>query len=152
METKVSDILKEKGEKIFFVTSDTTVFNAIRLMVDENIGAVLVMEEDRLKGIFTERDYMSKMILKGHSSKKTPVKDVMTERVTYTTPDVPLEECLAVMSGKHCRHLPVFEDKELVGVVSIGDLAERIITDQKVTIKNLYEYIAGNWENEQISQ
>jgi CBS domain-containing protein len=98
-----------------------------------------------LEGIFTERDYMKKVILKGVSSKETPVKDVMTEKVTYISPDASLEEGLAVMSEKKCRHLPVFENKKLLGMISIGDLAKRIIKDQKVTINNLNEYIAGNW-------
>jgi CBS domain-containing protein len=145
METKVSDILEEKKQDIFSVTTDTTVFDTIKLMVEKNIGAMLVMDENRLKGIFTERDYMKKIILKGVSSKETPVKDVMTEKVTYISPDVSLEEGLAVMSEKQCRHLPVFENEKLLGVISIGDLAKRIIKDQEVTIKNLNEYIAGNW-------
>lgn len=146
METKVSDVLQEKGGKIFSVTPDTTVFDTIRLMVEKKIGAVLVMDKDRLEGIFTERDYMSKIILKGYSSKETPVKDVMTAKIAYITPDISLEEGLAAMSEKNCRHLPVFENKKLVGVVSIGDLAKRIIKDQQVTLKNLAEYIAENWE------
>lgn len=146
METKISDTLKEKGGNIFSVTPNTTVFDTIRLMVDKNIGAVLVMDGDRLEGIFTERDYMKKIILKGHSSKETPVKDVMTTKVAYITPDASLEEGLAAMAEKRCRHMPVFENKKLVGVVSIGDLAKRMIKDQKVTIKNLAEYIAENWE------
>jgi CBS domain-containing protein len=148
METKILDILKEKDKKIISVTPDTNVFDAIKLMVDHNIGAVLIMSDDRLEGIFTERDYMSKVILHGHSSKEIPVKDVMTAKMTYITPGISLEEALAVMAEKHCRHLPVFEDKKLVGIVSIGALAERIIKDQKVTIKNLSEYIAENWQQE----
>jgi CBS domain-containing protein len=145
METKVSDILAEKKQEIFSITPDTKVFDTIKLMVEKNIGAMLVMDENRLEGIFTERDYMKKVILKGVSSKETPVKDVMTEKVTYISPDASLEEGLAVMSEKKCRHLPVFENKKLLGMISIGDLAKRIIKDQKVTINNLNEYIAGNW-------
>jgi CBS domain-containing protein len=145
METKVADILEEKKQEIFSVTPDAKVFDTIKLMVEKNIGAILVMNEDRLEGIFTERDYMKKIILKGVSSKETPVKDVMTEKMAYISPDASLEEGLAVMSEKKCRHLPVFENKKLLGVISIGDLAKRIIKDQKVTIHNLNEYIAGNW-------
>ena len=145
METKVLDILEEKKQETFSVTPDTTVFDTIKLMVEKNIGAMLVINENRLEGIFTERDYMKKIILKGYSSKETPVKDVMTEKVAYISPDAFLEEGLAVMSEKQCRHLPVFENKKLLGVISIGDLAKRIIKDQKVTISNLNEYIAGNW-------
>ncbi len=138
--------MQEKGGKIFSVTPDTSVFDAIRLMVEKKIGAVLIMDGDRLEGIFTERDYMSKIILKGYSSKETPVKDVMTAKIAYITPDISLEEGLAAMAEKSCRHLPVFENKKLVGVVSIGDLAKRIIKDQKVALNNLAEYIAENWE------
>jgi CBS domain-containing protein len=145
METKVADILEEKKQEVFSVTPDTMVFDTIKLMVEKNIGAILVMKENQLEGIFTERDYMKKIILKGISSKETPVKDVMTEKVAYISPDVSLEEGLAVMSEKKCRHLPVFENKKLLGVISIGDLAKRIIKDQKVTINDLNEYIAGNW-------
>ena len=145
METKVADILEEKKQEVFSVTPDTMVFDTIKLMVEKNIGAVLVMKENQLEGIFTERDYMKKIILKGISSKETPVKDVMTEKMAYISPDASLEEGLAVMSEKKCRHLPVFENKKLLGVISIGDLAKRIIKDQKVTINDLNEYIAGNW-------
>jgi len=145
METKVADILEEKKQEIFSVTPDAKVFDTIKLMVEKNIGAILVMNEDRLEGIFTERDYMKKIILKGVSSKETPVKDVMTEKMAYISPDASLEEGLAVMSEKKCRHLPVFENKKLLGLISIVDLTKRIIKDQEVTIHNLNEYIAGNW-------
>ena len=145
METKVADILEEKKQEVFSVTPDTMVFDAIKLMVEKNIGAVLVVNENRLEGIFTERDYMKKIILKGIASKETPVKDVMTKKMAYISPDTSLEEGLAIMSEKKCRHLPVFENKELLGVISIGDLGRRIIIDQKITINNLNEYIAGNW-------
>ncbi|MGD2086787.1 MAG: CBS domain-containing protein [Candidatus Aminicenantes bacterium] len=145
METKISDILEEKKQEIFSVTPDTKIFDTIKLMVEKNIGAVLVMEENRLAGIFTERDYMKKITLRGLSSKETPVKDVMTRQVAYISPKASLHQGLAVMSEKKCRHLPVFENKKLVGVISIVDLAKRMIKDQKVTINNLKEYIAGNW-------
>jgi CBS domain-containing protein len=145
METKVADILEEKKQEVFSVTPDTMVFDAIKLMVEKNIGAVLVVNENQLEGIFTERDYMKKIILKGIASKETPVKDVMTKKMAYISPDTSLEEGLAIMSEKKCRHLPVFENKELLGVISIGDLGRRIIIDQKITINNLNEYIAGNW-------
>jgi CBS domain-containing protein len=145
METKVSDILAEKKQEIFSITPDTKVFDTIKLMVEKNIGAMLVMDENRLEGIFTERDYMKKVILKGVSSKETPVEDVMTEKVAYISPEASLHEALAVMGEKQCRHLPVFENKKLLGLISIVDLAKRIIKDQEVTIHNLNEYIAGNW-------
>jgi CBS domain-containing protein len=146
METKVADILKEKERQIVSVTPDTTVLEAIRIMVEKDIGALLVMEGEQLQGIFTERDYMKKIILQGLSSKDTPVKAVMTEKIAYITPEATLEEGLAVMGEKSCRHLPVFQDKKLVGLISIGDLAKRMIKDQQVTINNLAEYIAGHWD------
>lgn len=147
METKVEDILKERGQKIFSVTPATTVFDAIRMMAEKDIGAILVMDGDKLEGIFTERDYMKKIILKGLSSKDTQVNSVMTTKMAYITPESSLEEGLAVMAEKNCRHLPVFENKKLAGLISIGDLAQRIIKDQKITINNLAEYIAGHWES-----
>jgi CBS domain-containing protein len=146
MVTTVANILEERNGEIFTVTPDTTVFDAIKLMVEKNIGAILVLDGDKLEGIFTERDYMKKIILQGLSSKETPVKDVMTAKISYITPDVTLEEALAAMAEKKCRHLPVFDGKKLTGVISIGDLAKRIIKDQKVTIKNLSEYLSENWE------
>ena len=147
MDTKISDILDEKSGEIYSVTPETTVFDTINLMVNHNIGAILVMNGDQLEGIFTERDYMSKITVRGLSSKETPVKDAMTAKVAFISPDVTLEEGLVAMTEKNCRHMPVMKDKKVIGVVSIGDLAKRIIKDQKVTIKNLAEYLAGNWEN-----
>ena len=141
MKTRVSDILKEKGDKVTSVNPKETVFETIHLMASQKIGAVLVMEEDRIAGIFTERDYLNKIILEGHSSKETQVKDVMTPKVVVITPDTLIEEGLAIMTEKRFRHLPVLVDKKLVGLVSIGDLVKHVIKNQKVAIKNLTEYI-----------
>lgn len=142
MKTRISDILQDKQGKIFSVGPKATVFEAITLMSGNQIGSVLVMDNDHILGIFTERDYMNKVILMDHSSKELPVKEVMTTKVAFVTPDTHIEEGLAVMTEKHCRHLPVLDNKKLVGVVSIGDLVKRIIKDQKVTIDSLTEYIA----------
>jgi CBS domain-containing protein len=142
MNTRISDILQKKGEEVYSVTPKTTVFEAIRVMAGHKIGAVLVMEEERIVGIFTERDYMNKIILEDHSSKETQVKDVMTSKVAFVTPDTLIEEGLAVMTEKRCRHLPVLDNKKLVGIISIGDLVRQMIQDQKVAIKSLTEYIA----------
>lgn len=141
MKTRVSDILQEKGKEIISVTPKTTVFDAIHLMASHKIGAILVMEEDRMAGIFTERDYLNKIILENHASKETPIKDVMTSKIVSITPGTLIEEGLAIMTEKRCRHLPVLENKELLGVVSIGDLVRQVIKDQKVAIKSLTEYI-----------
>ena len=118
------------------------VLEAIRIMAGHKIGAVLVMDDNRIVGIFTERDYMNKIILENHSSKDTPVKDVMTTKVAFITPDALIEEGMAVMTEKRCRHLPVMDNRKLVGVVSIGDLVRQLINDQKIAIKSLTEYIA----------
>jgi CBS domain-containing protein len=142
MKTRISDVLKEKTGKIFSVTPKTTVYDALRLMAEHKIGAVLVMDGENIAGIFSERDYMEKIILKDRSSRDTPIKDVMTSRVVFITPDTMVEEGLSVMTEKRCRHLPVLENKKLAGLVSIGDLVRRTIKDQKVAIKNLTEYIA----------
>ena len=146
MESKVSDILDAKGKEIFSVTPDTAVFDAVSLMAEKNIGALLVMVGEQLEGIVTERDYARKIILKQLSAKETPVKDVMTAKVASTSADATLAETMIIMTQNRCRHLPVFEDNKLVGLVSIGNMAERMIKDQAATIKELNEYIAGNWE------
>ena len=142
MKTRVSDILKKKGSEIFSVTPKTTVFDAIQLMATHKIGAVLVMVEDRIVGVFTERDYMNKIILAGLTSKETKVKDVMTSKVVFITSDSMVEEGLAVMTEKKCRHLPVLDNKKLIGVVSMGDLVKQVIKDQKIAIESLTEYIS----------
>lgn len=142
MKTRISDILQKKGRNVVSVTPNTTVFGAIHVMADQKLGAVLVMDEDRIVGIFTERDYMNKIILEDRSSKETLIKEVMTPKVIFITPDTLVEEGLAVMTEKRCRHLPVLDNKKLVGIVSIGDLVKRVISDQKVAIKSLTEYIA----------
>lgn len=143
METKLSDVLEKKSGKIISVSPDSTVYDTITKMAEHRIGAILVIENDKLKGIFTERDYMSKIILQGLSSRETAVKDVMTWEVVFVTTDTTVDEALSVMTEKRCRHLPIFDNKQLVGIVSIGDLVKRMITDQQVTIQYLTEYIQG---------
>ena len=142
MKTRVSEILQKKGDTIFSVTPKTTVFDAIHLMASNKIGAVLVMDKDRIVGIFSERDYMNKIILEGRTSKETKIKDVMTPKVTFITPDTLIEEGLAVMTKKGCRRLPVLDNKKLLGVVSMGDLVRKVIEDQKIQIQSLTEYIS----------
>ena len=142
MKTRVSDILQKKEENIFSVSPKTTVFEAIHLMAANKIGALLVMEKEQIVGIFSERDYMNNIILEGRTSKETQIKDVMTPKVTFITPDASIEEGLAVMTEKGCRHLPVLDNRKLIGVVSMGDLVKRVIEDQKIQIQSLTEYIA----------
>lgn len=143
METKLSEVLEKKSEKIISVAPDATVYDTITKMAEYRIGAILVIEGEKLKGIFTERDYMNKIILQGLSSRDTLVKDVMTWEVVFVTTDTTVDEALSVMTEKRCRHLPIFENKKLVGIVSIGDLVKRMISDQRVTIQYLTEYIQG---------
>lgn len=142
MKTRISAILKEKGEKTFSVKPDTTVFDAVSLMDEKKIKAVLIMAQDQIVGIFSEHDYIGRVTLRDLSPKETLIKDVMTPKVLFVTPDTLIEEALAVMTEKRCRHLPVMDNKKLAGFISMGDLVRRIIKDQKVTIKSLTEYIA----------
>lgn len=143
---KVHDILQKKGREVFSVDENTTVFDGIALMADKNIGALIVMRSGRMSGIISERDYRNKVILQGRRSKDTMVKEIMTENVLCVTPDYELHECMAIMSGKKIRHLPVLNDKEQVaGIVSIGDIVQAIIDDQKTEIRDLRKYITSSY-------
>jgi CBS domain-containing protein len=142
--TTVSKLLRAKGNDIWSVTPDTMVYEALKLMADKNIGAVLAISEDRVEGIFSERDYARKVILKGKSSKETPVSEIMTRGVIFVRPDQSVEECMAVMTDKRIRHLPVLQDdKKLAGIISIGDVVKTIILEQEVMINHLEGYITG---------
>lgn len=138
----VMDVLKEKGNKIYTVSPGDTILEALKLMAEAQIGAVLVMENDKVVGIFSERDYARRGTLKGNSV-TTPVKEVMTGEVYYVDPDRSAEACLAQMTDKHIRHLPVLKDGKVVGVVSIGDVVKSMIADQNELIKGLENYILG---------
>lgn len=139
---KVSDILKGKESNIYSVTGQVSVYDAIKVMGEKNIGALLIMEGDMLTGILSERDYARKVVLKGKSSRETPVKDIMTENVLTVTPEDTIEKCMAIMTDKHIRHLPVVENSKVLGMVSIGDVVNGIIESQKETIAHLQSYIA----------
>lgn len=142
---KVRDILSKKGSKIYHIQLETSVYDAISKMADYNIGALLVMEEGELKGIISERDYRNKVILKGRTSKATRVKEIMTEEVYSVHPDDKVDTCMAIMTEKKFRHLPVVENNSVVGVISIGDLVKSIIDKQHVEIKDLRSYITGKY-------
>jgi CBS domain-containing protein len=144
MAKSIRDVLKNKGNAVFNISSEDTVYKALELMAAENVGALIVMESDQVVGIITERDYARKVILEGRSSLKTAVKNIMTTRVLYTNPDTSVEEGLALMSDKRCRHLPVFEDKALVGMVSIGDLVNAQVAEKDFMINQLEHYILGS--------
>ena len=139
----VSDILNSKGHEIWAVKPDDTVFDSLQLMADKGIGALLVMNGDKLVGIVTERDYARKVILEGKSSKDTTVKEVMTTKVLCVSPERTVDECMALMTDKRARHLPVLDHKHVVGVVSIGDLVKAVISEQQILIDQLQHYISG---------
>ncbi len=141
--TTVRQLLDKKGAEVLSVHPDDTVFDAIKKMADRNVGSVLVMEDDKPVGIFTERQYARNVILKGRSSPTTPIRDVMEREVICAQPDQTVEECMAVMTDKRVRHLPVLDSNELVGIVSIGDLVKSKIADQEFTIERLVEYVRG---------
>jgi len=139
----VRDILKAKNHPSITITSHITVYEALKLMVDNNIGALLVVEEDRLVGIFTERDYARKVILLGKTSKDTLISEIMSTNLITVTPDNSMEDCMQLMTNKFIRHLPVLENNELTGIVSIGDVVKYIINEQKFIIEHLEHYIKG---------
>lgn len=141
--TLVSQILKKKGSDVWSVRPEETVFDAVKMMAEKGVGALLVMEDDKLVGIISERDYARKIILEGKASRDTKVADIMTRRVLCASPDRTVEECMALMSDKRARHLPVVEGKKVVGVLSIGDLVKATIDEQKVLIDQLKQYISG---------
>ncbi len=141
---KVRNVLQAKSNKSIFVTPDTTVFQSLQLMVESNIGALLVLEEDELLGIFTERDYARKVILQGKSSKQAKVSEVMTANPITVTLDHTIEECMWLMTDRYIRHLPVVDNGNLMGIISIGDLVGFTIKEQRSIIGNLEQYIRGN--------
>lgn len=138
----VAQILKSKADQVVYKISPTaSVFDAVKLMADKNIGAVLVGEGADIAGIFTERDYARKIVLMSKSSKETPVREAMTAQVRYVRPEQTSEECMALMTENRVRHLPVMAEGKLVGLVSIGDLVKDVISEQKFLIEQLEQYI-----------
>jgi CBS domain-containing protein len=142
---KVRDILKTKGTSIFSVKPTITVYDTLKLMVERNIGAVLVNnEQGKFVGIFTERDYARKVILKGKTSKETLIGEIMSENPVTVTPDDTIDECMKIMSNKFIRYIPVMQNGELAGMISIGDVVKYIIEEQKFIIEDLEHYITGH--------
>jgi len=141
MNITVRQILDEKGSEVWTVTPDTLVYDALQLMADKNIGAVVVVEGETIVGILSERDYARKVILRGKSSKETPVADIMTRSVCYVPPYRTLDECMALMTDRALRHLPVLEDGKLQGIVSIGDIVKAIISEQEFVINELVAFV-----------
>lgn len=140
---KVRDILNQKGSAIYSIGPDDTVFDAIKKMSELGIGVLLVMDNDKINGIISERDYRDKVILKGRKSKTTPVKDIMTRQVFCVNSDDDVKLCMRLMTEKKIRHLPVLDNDDLSGMISIGDVVKSVIDQQKVEINSLRNYIAG---------
>lgn len=143
MADTVSSILRYKGDHVWSVSPVASVFEAIGLMADKGIGALVVIAGETLVGIMSERDYARKVVLLGKSSKDTPVRDIMTSPVVTVSPDHTVDDCMRIITARRIRHLPVMQDETVVGVVSIGDLVRRVISTQGETIQYLQEYIAG---------
>ena len=141
--TTVRQLLDQKGRKIWSIHPNATVFDAIAKMAEKDIGSLVVMDRDEVVGIITERHYSRNVVLKGKTSPTTPVRDIMERYVVVARPEQSVDQCMALMSEKRVRHLPVFEGKKPIGIVSIGDLVKSIIGDQKFTIDQLEHYIHG---------
>jgi CBS domain-containing protein len=140
---RIRDVLEKKGADIWSVAPGATGYEALEIMADKNVGALMVVGEGKLVGVFSERDYARKVILKGKLSKDTLVGELMTRDVYSVTPDDTIEECMALMSATRCRHMPVLENDQLIGVVSIGDIVNAIIVDRDIKIQDLENYITG---------
>ena len=139
----VSQLLRRKGRQVYATRPETTVYEALQVMAEKNVGALLVVDSDGLAGIFSERDYARKVILQGKSSKDTPVHEIMTKRVYFVHPDNSIEECMALMTERKIRHLPVLVGDRIAGVISIGDVVKEIIEEQGFVIEQLENYITG---------
>jgi len=140
----VKDILQGKGHQIWSITPDATVYDALTLMAEKNVGALVVLEGGRVVGIISERDYARKVILKGKSSKDLQVREIMTAAVVFVRPEQTMAECMVLMTDKHIRHLPVLVNDRLAGLVSIGDVVKAIIAEKEFIIEQLEGYITGN--------
>ena len=139
----VRNLLQKKGNAVYSVNPDSSVYEALEELEEKNLGALVVVENRKLIGVFTERDYARKVILKGRSSKETHVRDIMSSRPIFVNPDNTIDDCMQLMTDKLIRHLPVLENDELVGVISIGDIVKYIIYEKDFIIENLEHYITG---------
>jgi CBS domain-containing protein len=141
----VGDLLRTKGDKVWSIGPDATVYEALAVMAEKDVGALLVLDNaGQLVGVLSERDYARKVVLKGKTSRETRVREIMTEKVVGVRPDQTIEECMALMTNKRIRHLPVLEGGRLAGVISIGDVVKAIISEQEFVIEQLENYITGN--------
>ncbi len=137
----VKEILDQKGRKVFAIDASQTVLEAIKMLADEGIGAVVVQKDGKTIGLFSERDYICRVVLTGRRSENTPVGDVMERKLVVVHPDTPVDDCMVLMTEKRTRHLPVVKDDQLVGLVSIGDLVKDIISGQQLVIEQLERYV-----------
>ena len=142
--TTVKHVLDQKGHHVHFIHPDASVFDALKMMAENNIGSLVVLEGGKLVGVITERHYAREIVLKGRTSPGTLVRDIMSTKVIYARPDQSVEECMAVMTARAVRHLPVLEGGRLVGIVSIGDMVKSVISDQKFIIEQLEHFIHGD--------
>jgi CBS domain-containing protein len=140
---RVRDVLQVKGSEVFTIEPDASVYDAIKIMADQRIGALVVLQGEHLVGLISETDYARKIVLQGRTSANTRVREIMTDRVLYVSPDQDISECMALMTEKRFRHLPVMDNDQLAGLISIGDLVKSIIDEQLFTIEQLERYISG---------
>jgi len=145
IDVEVGALLQSKGTQVYSVTPETKVFDAIQMMAEKNVGALVVLADDRVVGIFSERDYTRKVVLHGKSSKETEVRELLSTPVISASPGSSVEECMRLMTTYRVRHLPILEGEKLVGVISIGDLVNWTISAQSTTIHQLQNYIAGQY-------
>ena len=143
--SQIVNVLAGKGNEVHTVTRDTTVFDAIKKMVDHNLGSILVKDQAALYGIFTERDYLRRIVLEGRDSRTTQIHEVMVSRLIYVSPSTSVEDGLAIMTQERIRHLPVMDEDQLVGLVSIGDLVKFLSREREIEITYLKEYISGGY-------
>ena len=145
MTTRVADILRHKGNRVVTTSPTTTVYDAIAKMVEHNVGSILITDGDKLAGIFTERDYLRRIILQGRTSKSTRIEEVMTADVIRAAPQATLKECMGAMTERRCRHLPVVDDGKLIGIISLGDCVKALLNKAEARVQNLTEYITGQY-------
>jgi CBS domain-containing protein len=143
--TTIRSLLDIKGKDVYWLSPEESVYQAIELMATKSVGALLVLQDGKLVGILSERDYARKVILKGRHSKETRIKEIMTSPVTYISPVCTIDEAMAIMTKQRIRHLPVVEEERVIGIVSIGDVVKHIIDEQAATIGHLHAYITGQY-------
>ena len=143
--SKVAEVLARKGGDVYTIEQTATVFEAIERMVERNLGSLVIMDGDSICGIFTERDYLRRIVVRGRTSKTTKVQEVLTSQLICVSPSEPVEACMAIMTQRRIRHLPVMDGGRLVGIVSIGDLVRHVSKEREIEVRYLTDYITGNY-------